>query len=117
MANAEYWQRGEALDYMNSTEDIIPANTIITIGSRIGVTSGTIAPGETGALHVGGVWEMPKTRTAEIAIGTTVYFDGTGITDAANDGTDTDPKSYIEVGYAAADAAASATSILVKLRG
>lgn len=117
MANAEYWQRGEALDYVNSTEKTIPANTIIIIGSHIGVTGGPIAPAETGALHVGGVWEMPKTGTAAIAMGTTVYFDGTGITDAANDGAESDPKSYIEVGYAAADAAASATSILVKLRG
>lgn len=117
MANAEYWQRGEALDFVNSTEATIPANTIVTIGSRIGVTGGPIAPAETGTLHVGGVWEMPKTGTAPIAIGTTVYFDGTGITDATNDGAESNPESYIEVGYAAADAAASATSILVKLRG
>ena len=117
MANAEYWQRGEALDYVNSTDEVIPANTIVTIGSRIGVTGGTIAPGETGALHVGGVWEMPKTGTAAIAMGTTVYFDGTGITDAANNGAASDPTSYIEAGYAAAAAAASDTSILVSLRG
>lgn len=117
MAIAEYWQRGEALDYVNSTEAVIPANTIVTIGSRIGVTGGPIAPGETGVLHVGGVWDMPKTGSSAITIGTTVYFDGTGITDEANDGADSDPESYIEVGYAAANAAAAATTILVKLRG
>lgn len=117
MATAEYWQRGEALDYTNGTDALIPANTIVQIGSRIGVTGCPIAPGDTGSLHVGGVWEIAKTGTTAISMGTTVYFDGTGITDAANNGADADPVSYIEVGYAAADAAASATSILVKLRG
>lgn len=110
MATAEYWQRGEALDYVNSGNTTIEANTIVTIGSRIGVTGGPIAPGETGALHVGGVWVMPKTGTAAISMGAVVYFDGTGITGTSGTGT-------TEAGYAAADAAADATTILVKLRG
>jgi predicted RecA/RadA family phage recombinase len=106
---AEYWQRGEALDYTNSTDSTIPANTIVQIGSRIGVTGCSIAPGDTGSLHVGGVWEIPKTGTDAIEMGTTVYFDGTGITSTEKDA--------VEVGYAAAPATADATSILVKLRG
>ncbi len=109
MSKAEYWQRGEALDYTNATDALIPANTIVQIGSRIGVTGTDIAPGEVGSLHVGGVWEIAKTGAAEIAMGQTVYFDGTGITDTADGG--------IEAGYAAAPAAAAATVILVKLRG
>lgn len=109
MSKAEYWQRGEALDYTNATDTLIPANTIVQIGSRIGVTGTDIAPGEVGSLHVGGVWEIDKTGDAEIAMGQTVYFDGTGITDAADSNT--------EAGYAAAPAAAGDTTILVKLRG
>ena len=109
MSKAEYWQRGEALDYTNATDALIPANTIVQIGSRIGVTGTDIAPGEVGSLHVGGVWEIDKTGAAEIAMGQTVYFDGTGITDAADGNT--------EAGYAAAPAAAGDTTILVKLRG
>ena len=80
MATAAYWQRGEALDYTNSDETTIPVNTIVAIGSRIGITGAPIAPSETGVLHVGGVWEMPKTGAAAISMGTVVYFDGTGIT-------------------------------------
>lgn len=114
---AEYWQRGEALDYTNGTNATIPANTIVTIGARIGVTGGPIAPGDTGALHVGGVWEIKKTGAAAIDMGTTVYFDGTGITDAATDGAETNPTAYTEAGYAAASAAAGAGTVLVKLRG
>ena len=55
MATAAYWQRGEALDYTNSDETTIPVNTIVAIGSRIGITGAPIAPSETGVLHVGGV--------------------------------------------------------------
>lgn len=105
---AEFWQRGEALDYTNSTEETIPANTIVQIGTRIGVTGCPIDPGETGSLHVVGVFEIAKTGTADIAMGTTVYFDGTGVTDTEGD---------IEIGYAAAPATADADTILVKLRG
>lgn len=117
MSKAEYWQRGEALDYHNTTDALIPANTIVQICSRIGVTGTAIAPGEVGSLHVSGVWEIKKTGTAEIAMGQTVYFDGTGITDAANDGATPNATAYVEVGYAAADAAAGAATVLVKLRG
>lgn len=117
MANAEYWQRGESLDYVNSGETAIPANTIIDLGAVIGVTGGVIAPGATGAIHVGGVWEMPKTGSSAIAVGTEVYFDGNGITDAANDGDQSDPTSYTLAGYAVRAAAADDTKILVKLYG
>lgn len=117
MATAEYWQRGEALDYTNNTDALIPANTIVQIGSRIGVTGCPIPPEKTGSLHVTGVFEIAKTGTAAISMGTAVYFDGTGITDSADDGAEADAASYVEAGYAAADAAADATTILVKLRG
>lgn len=117
MSTATYWQRGEALDYTNPTDTAIASGEIVTIGSRIGIAGGPIAAGETGAVHVGGVWEMPKTGTAAIAMGTTVYYDGTGITDSETDGAESDPTSYVEVGYAAKDAAAADTTILVKLRG
>ena len=117
MATAEFWQRGESLDYTNSTDAVIPNNTILQIGSRLGVTGTVIEPGKVGSLHVGGVWEIAKTGSAAITMGQTVYFDGTGITDAANDGATTNPTAYVEAGYAAADAAADAATILVKLCG
>ncbi len=110
MTTAEFLQRGESLDYRNTTDAVIPNNTIIQIGSRIGVTGTVIPPGEVGSLHVGGVWEIEKTGTAAIEMGQIVYFDGTGITDAVGD-------NNIEAGYAAAAAAAADTKIYVKLRG
>lgn len=110
MATAEFWQRGESLDYTNGTEATIPANTIVTIGSRIGVTGCAIEPGQVGSLHVCGVFEIAKTGNAAIEMGAPVYFDGTGITGTSDSGS-------IEAGYAAAPAAAADTTILVKLCG
>lgn len=109
MAKATFWQRGESLDYKNSTDVVIEENTIIAIGTRIGITGTYINPGETGSLHVCGIYEMPKADETEIALGTAVYFDGTGIT-ATSDGN-------TPAGYAAATAAAADTVVLVKLLG
>lgn len=109
MAKAEFWQRGEALDYTNTTTATIPANTIVKIGDHIGVTGTDIEPNKVGSLHVGGIWEIPKTGTKKIDMGATVYFDANGITDTATGNT--------AVGYAAASATAEDTKILVKLDG
>jgi predicted RecA/RadA family phage recombinase len=117
MTNATYLQRGEALDYTNATDEVIPAGVIVSIGSRIGVTGCPIPPAQVGTLHVCGVFEIAKTGTAEIAMGQTVYFDGTGITDAADDGAEKDPTANIVAGYAAAPSDAAATSVLVQING
>lgn len=108
MSKAVFWQRGEALDYTNKGVSVIEANTVIDLSTRIGVAGTDIAPGQTGSLHVTGIYEIKKTGTKEIALGAAVYFDGTGITD------DT---SGTPAGYAAADTGADDTVILVKLQG
>lgn len=111
MSKATYWQKGEQLDYKNDTSSSIVANTVIKIGSRIGVAGNTINPGETGTLVMEGVFEMVKTGTNEIIAGTDVYYD-----EVAEGITETDA-SNILAGYAVQTAAASATAILVKLKG
>ena len=110
MSKASYWQRGETLDYRNDTEEKIEANTIISFGSHIGVAGTDILPGELGSLHVTGVFEIDKTAAGAIEMGTEVYFDGAGITDAKGEGMPL-------AGYAAQAADASDTVILVKLVG
>lgn len=116
MSKATFWQRGETLDYRNDTDTKIEANTVISFGSHIGVAGTDILPGELGSLHVTGVFEIPKTADGAIEMGTKVYFDGEGITDADNDG-ETDPTAYPLAGYAAQAATAADTIILVKLAG
>ena len=108
MSKAAYWQRGESLDYKNGGSTVIEANSIINLGTRIGVAGTSINPGETGSVHVTGVYEIEKTGAGAIEMGAAVYFDGTGITADA---------SGTPAGYAAAAAEADATVILVKLLG
>lgn len=117
MTKAEYWQRGETLDYTNTGEDLIPDGVVVVVGSRIGITGCPIPPGKTGSLHMVGVFAIAKTGTAAVEMGQTVYFDGTGITDAANNGAETSPTAYTAAGYAAAPADAGDETILVKLCG
>ena len=107
MSNAAYHQRGETLDYTNSGTNAIEAGDILTIGKRIGVASTLIQPKAMGAVDVVGVFNMPKTSTNAITMGTPVYFDGTGITETAS--------TNVLAGYAVADAAAGAKEILVKI--
>ena len=83
---ATYVQRGEAIDYVNSTEEIIPANTVVLFGKHIGVAGGDIAPGETGTLHMIGVFEIAKKSGTTLAAGDNIVFaEGTGIDKATTD--------------------------------
>lgn len=113
MAKASYWQRGETLDFTNDAVGAvkIEANTIVALAGMIGVAGTDIAVGEKGSLHVSGVYEMPKTSTNAIAQGVPVFWDGSGITEDANSGSNT------PAGYSAAASEASAKTILVKLLG
>jgi len=109
MANATYWQRGEAIDYTNGTGSKIEANEIVVLGSHVGVAGSDIAAGETGTLHVFGVFEMPKKASEAISAGTDVYWSSDGITATA----ESNPKA----GYAIEAAVAADETIKVKLLG
>ncbi|CDE43834.1 putative uncharacterized protein [Clostridium sp. CAG:411] len=108
---ATFWQRGEALDYKNTTSSVIEANTVVAEGSLVGVIGTDINPGETGSLHVAGVFEMVKTASDEIKFGDTVYFNKT-----AGEITKTSSGNAV-AGYAASEAGTTATTVLVKLLG
>lgn len=108
MSKAVFWQRAESLDYFNNGNTVIEADTIIDLGTRIAVAGTDINPGETGSVHVTGLYKIAKTGTEAIAMGAAVYFDGTGITNAAGS---------TPAGYAAAAAEENASVVLVKLLG
>ncbi len=105
---AVYWQRGESLDYVNSGDSVIEANTIIDLGTRIAVAGTSINPDEKGSIHVTGVYRMDKKDEGEISFGAAVYFSENGIT-AEPGGT--------PAGYAAEQSATGTGTILVKLLG
>lgn len=111
---ATYYQRGESLDYTNSSGSKISAGDVIELGDRIAIAGCDMADGTKGAVEVVGVFLIEKTGTNAISMGTNVYFDGDGITDAADDGGNP-ATAYTPAGFAAAAAAADATEILVKI--
>lgn len=117
MSKASYWQAGDTLDFINNTDEPIEANTIITLGKRLGIAGTTVSPGETGTLIMDGVFEMPKTSTDKISMGDDVYFDGAGITLAKGADTDANTNTNTPAGYAARGADASDKTVLVKLLG
>lgn len=127
-------QRGDVLDYPNTTNAVIPAMTILQIGDIVGVAAGDIQPGETGGAYVSGVFLMPKatgsaaaapavasegdsesspktdtgtTSSSAIAQGARLSFDGS-VFAASTSGT---------AGYAFAAAEADAPFVAVKLNG
>ena len=109
MATAVFWQHGEALDYLNSGSGKIDANTIMVFGKRVGVIGGDIDPGQLGSLIVKGVFKLPKAASTAITAGALVYWDDTNavITTTSSGNT--------PAGYAAAEAAADAETVLVNL--
>ena len=106
---ATYYQRGETLDYTATKK--LEAGDVVSLGSRIGVAAANIGAGEQGAVHVVGVFAMAKANTEEIKQGAAVYYD------AAAEAITTTADGNTPAGYAAADAATTATSVLVKLLG
>lgn len=106
--NARYWQKGETLDY-TATEEAVTNGQVVSLGSRIGVAGNDIAKGETGALHVTGVFIMDKAASVAVTMGAALYFDAT------EEKITTEAPGNIPAGYAAADAEASAATVLVNI--
>ena len=103
---AKYWQKGEVLDYKASAA--VKNGEVVSLGTRIGVAGEDIAAGETGHLHVVGVFEMEK---ATGDVGAALYYSATDkkITTTAS--------GNVPAGYAAAPAASADETVLVKLLG
>ena len=95
--NARYWQKGETLDY-TATEKAVTNGQVVSLGGRIGVAGNDIAKGETGALHVTGVFIMEKAASVTVTMGAALYFD------ESEEKITTVAAGNVPAGYAAADA-------------
>ena len=69
--SAKYWQRGETIDY-TPTDDLANGD-VVDLATRIGVAGNDIPAGETGAVHVVGVFEIPK-ATGAVTVGQALYW-------------------------------------------
>lgn len=118
---ATYYQRGETLDYTATKK--LEAGDVVSLGSRIGVAAEPVSAGQVGHVHVVGVFAMTKANTEEIKLGAAVYYDTDAdviTATASKEEGEGDNKTTVNntpAGYAAADAATTATSVLVKLLG
>lgn len=109
--SAKYWQRGETIDY--TATDGLANGDVVNLATRIGVAGDDIAAGETGAVHVVGVFEMPKATDA-VTVGQALYWDAAAekITTAAGSSHANTP-----AGWAVAAARTGDATVLVKLLG
>ena len=108
--SAKYWQRGETIDY-TATDDLANGD-VVNLATRIGVAGDDIAAGETGAVHVVGVFEMPK-ATGAVTVGQALYWDKA----AKKITTDDAESANTPAGWAVAAAGSSDATVLVKLLG
>lgn len=101
-----FWQRGEALDYVNETDALIESGTIIELEDKIGVAACDIAPGSVGSVHVEGVFKFGKGSSALTQGAAVTITNGTAAVAGSGDTVH---------GYVAAPAAAGDTTVLVKI--
>lgn len=113
---AKYIQPGNTIDYKNTGSSDITYGSIVPLGTaRAGVAAALIPAGQTGALHLCGVFLMDKDNAA-IALGAKVYYDPAAdkvsATAPSKDGVS---KDGVDVGICVAAAAASDLQAAVKI--
>lgn len=74
MAQAKYVQRGETIDFINSTGADIAAGEVVALTARIGVAATAIPVGTKGALNVMGAYDFPALTTETLTVGQSVYY-------------------------------------------
>jgi predicted RecA/RadA family phage recombinase len=111
MAIATFVHDGGAIDYTPSAD--VAAGEVVVLADLVGVTKIDIAANKLGALHVTGVYDVPKASGAGTGIGNgvSVYWDAT-----AKQATAT-PGSRPLLGQTVAAAADAATTVRVRLAG
>lgn len=102
-----YVQKGKALNYTPSGADVASGDLVI-IGTIAGVAKTDIADGKTGAVHICGVFSLPKASGA-VTQGAKLYWS------SANSNVTTTASGNTLIGVAAAAAASGDASIPVLL--
>lgn len=103
----KFVQPGEVIDYTAGAN--IASGQVVLMGARIGVALKAIANGETGPMQVTGVFNIAKLSTDNMAQGALLYWDNT------NSRLTTTASGNTLAGFVAAAAAASTTSVNIKI--
>ena len=107
MSVADFVQEGAAVDY-TPTEDLV-AGTVVVQGELVGFTKHDIKANALGSISVEGVFDVVKDPAGSISAGAKVYWDSINLQAVT---TATGNKL---IGKAVAEAAASTTSVRVRL--
>ncbi|MEE1137307.1 MAG: DUF2190 family protein [Acutalibacteraceae bacterium] len=106
MAKAIYSNRGESIEFLNSTDATLETGEIVSIGgTRVGVVGAAINAGCIGTVLVVGVYAMPKAAGA-IEQGAALYY---------ADGTVSASEGGVPCGWAESAANESAATVRVKI--
>lgn len=105
----KYIQPGEVWDHTPGVG--VAADDVVVMGEVVGVALADIGAGETGAVQVSGVWELPKLSTDVVTQGAILYWDDT------NNRLTITASTHKVAGAAVAAAGSGATTARVKLRG
>ena len=107
MATATYVQKGYQIDY--TPAEGVAWGQVIPFADCIGVAAETIIAGETGAVSLVGVYEMPAASGVEIKTGEKVYWNKT------NSNIDKTAEGGVPAGLCVMDKAASGTVAVIKI--
>lgn len=103
---------GKVMDYLNAGTSTIVSGAVVPMAAMIGVADANIAPGQTGAVSITGVFSLPKKTGSGAALtaGGGAWWDSTNkyIVGAAADG-------LIPAGKVFADAGDSAATVRIKI--
>ena len=105
-------QEGCSLNYTNGTGNDIAGGDVVVYGSLLGVAETDIPDGETGTVHVEGVWNLPKATGTALDAGDRVYWDADNSLIKK-----TKAAGYVLAGTVTDDAASGDTTVNVRLVG
>lgn len=74
-----YYQDGNTMDWNNSTGKTVVSGQAVAVGNITGVAHGDIQDGESGVLHMTGVFILPKVADETWPRGTKLYLDDLGL--------------------------------------
>ena len=105
---------GNIIDFTNSTGSKIDSGDVVVIGKFCGVAVADIPNGETGAVSIEGVFDLPKkTSTDTMSVGDALAYNS-GVVKVAGSTGITIGKDVI-VGYAIQASSSASTTVRAKL--
>lgn len=102
--------QGVTMGYLNAGSVDIASGAVVSFAAGIGIALQDIPAGKTGTIQVEQVFKLPKASGTAFAFGDVAYWNTASKTVVAAEG-----ENIVRAGFVAADAAASAGAVSVKI--